>query len=107
MAKKLQKDSKYAIADADGDNIVTDSELELHSKFVRLENEDNQADTARIMAIVSLCVSIIAIGLILFPIVTLDRMAVVSPVLSTFLIANTGIVAAYMTGSALSKTKMK
>ena len=75
--------------------------------FVRLENEDNQADTQRLMAIISMAVSIVAVALLLLPIISLDRMESVSPVLSTFLIANTGIVAAYITGSALSKTKMK
>ena len=72
-----------------------------------MENEDNQADTQRLMAIISMAVSIVAVALLLLPIVSLDRMESISPVLSTFLIANTGIVAAYITGSAISKTKMK
>ena len=107
MTKKFQSDSKYAVADADGDGIVTDSEMDRHSTWIRLENEDKQADTQRLMAIISMAVSIVAVALLLLPIVSLDRMESVSPVLSTFLIANTGIVAAYITGSALSKTKMK
>ena len=107
MTKKLQKDSKYAVADADGDGIVTDTEMDRHSTWIRLENEDKQADTQRMMALISMLVSIVAVALLLLPIISLDRMESVSPVLSTFLIANTGIVAAYITGSALSKTKMK
>ena len=107
MTKKLQKDSKYAVADADGDGIVTDTEMDRHSTWIRLENEDKQADTQRMMALISMLVSIVAVALLLLPIISLARMESVSPVLSTFLIANTGIVAAYITGSALSKTKMK
>ena len=107
MSKKLQSDSKYAVADADGDGIVTDSEMDRHSTWIRLENEDKQADTQRMMALISMAVSIVAVALLLLPIISLDRMESVSPILSTFLIANTGIVAAYITGSALSKTKMK
>jgi len=107
MTKKFQSDSKYAVADADGDGIVTDSEMDRHSTWIRLENEDKQADTQRMMALISMLVSIVAVALMLLPIISLDRMESVSPVLSTFLIANTGIVAAYITGSALSKTKMK
>jgi VIT1/CCC1 family predicted Fe2+/Mn2+ transporter len=107
MTKKFQSDSKYEVADADGDGIVTDSEMDRHSTWIRLENEDKQADTQRMMALISMLVSIVAVALLLLPIISLDRMESVSPVLSTFLIANTGIVAAYITGSALSKTKMK
>ena len=107
MTKKFQSDSKYAVADSDGDGIVTDSEMDRHSTWIRLENEDKQADTQRMMALISMLVSIVAVALLLLPIISSDRMESVSPVLSTFLIANTGIVAAYITGSALSKTKMK
>ena len=52
-------------------------------------------------------VSIVGVAFLLLPIISLDRMESISSVLSTFLIANTGIVAAYITGSALSKTKLK
>jgi len=107
MTKKLQSDSKYAVADADGDGVITDDEMDRHAMWVRLENEDKQADTQRMMALTSMIVSIIGVALLLLPIISLARMESVSPVLSTFLIANTGIVAAYITGSALSKTKMK
>ena len=107
MTKKLQKDSKYAVADADGDGVITDEEMDRHAMWIRLENEDKQADTQRMMALTSMVVSIIGVALLLLPIISLARMESVSPVLSTFLIANTGIVAAYITGSALSKTKMK
>tara|TARA_R110001606_G_scaffold121534_2_gene253787 strand:- start:13 stop:336 length:324 start_codon:yes stop_codon:yes gene_type:complete len=107
MSKKLQLDSKYSMADSDGDGIVTDQELDRHAMWVRLENEDKQADTQRLMALTSMIVSIAGVALLLLPIISLARMESISPVLSTFLIANTGIVAAYITGSALSKTKMK
>ena len=54
MSKKLQKDSKYEVADSDGDGIVTDAEMDRHATWIRLENEDKQADTQRMMAIVSM-----------------------------------------------------
>ena len=107
MGKTLQSDSKYAVADSDGNGVITDEEMDRHAMWVRLENEDKQADTQRMMALTSMIVSIVGVALLLLPIISLARMESVSPVLSTFLIANTGIVAAYITGSALSKTKMK
>ena len=50
MSKKLQENSKYAIADADGDGIITDEELDRHERWIRLENEDKLMDTQRTMA---------------------------------------------------------
>ena len=58
MTKKFQSDSKYAVADADGDGTVTDSEMDRHSTWIRLENEDKQADTQRMMALISMLVSL-------------------------------------------------
>ena len=55
--KKLQKDSEYAHLDLDGDGIVTDEELEMDEKMLRLqdmksdmENEDKKEDAQRMMA---------------------------------------------------------
>ena len=55
--KKLQKDSEYAHLDIDGDGIVTDEELELDERLLRLqdmksdiENEDKKEDAQRNMA---------------------------------------------------------
>jgi hypothetical protein len=62
MTKKLQTGSKYAVADADGDGVVTDEEMDRHMlSWIRLENEDNQADTQSLMAIISMAVSIVAV----------------------------------------------
>ena len=38
--KKLEKDSQYAKYDVDGDGVVTDEELDLDERMMRLENED-------------------------------------------------------------------
>ncbi len=49
--KKLQADSKYAMADADGDGIITDDEMDRHERWIRLENEDKMMDTQRTICI--------------------------------------------------------
>ena len=49
MSKKLQANSKYAVADTDGDGIITDEEMDRHERWIRLENEDKLMDTQRIM----------------------------------------------------------
>ena len=48
--KKLQKDSDYAYLDLDGDGVVTDEELDLDERMMRLENEDKKEDEQRYMS---------------------------------------------------------
>ena len=45
--KKLQKDSEYAHLDIDGDGVVTDDELDLDERMMRLENEDKKEEMHR------------------------------------------------------------
>jgi len=44
MTKQLQEGSIWAEADADGDGVVTDAEIELFERRVRFENEDKKED---------------------------------------------------------------
>ena len=48
--KKLEPNSDYAKYDLDGDGIVTDDELEMDAKLMRLDNEDKKEDAQRHMA---------------------------------------------------------
>ena len=48
--KKLEKDSQYAHLDLDGDGIVTDEELDMDERMMRLDNEDKKQDAQRNMA---------------------------------------------------------
>ena len=42
MAKKLQKGSMWEQADADGDGVVTDEEIAMTERMIRLENNDKE-----------------------------------------------------------------
>lgn len=59
--KRLEKDSQYEHLDLDGDGIVTDEELDLDERMMRLENEDKKADAQRNMAWFAL------FGMLLYP----------------------------------------
>ena len=107
MAKKLQENSKYAMADADGDGIITDDEMDRHERWIRLENEDKLADTQRMMAWIAMVVTIVAVIVLLTPVVAIDRVATASGFLNTFIVAQLGVVVGFMGATALSKTKLK
>jgi hypothetical protein len=105
--KKLQADSKYAVADTDGDGIITDEELNRHERWIRLENEDKMMDTQRTMAWLAMGTTIVTVILLLTPIINVARMESASGFLNTFLVAQMGVVLGFMGATALTKTKSK
>jgi len=105
--KKLQVDSKYAMADTDGDGIITDEEMDRHERGIRLENEDKLMDTQRIMAWLAMSVTIVAVIILFTPIVSAEKMQSAASFLNTFIVAQLGVVVGFMGATAISKTKSK
>lgn len=110
--KKLEKESHYAKYDLDGDGVVSDEELAMDEKMLRLEdlksdieNEDKKQDSQRQMAWMAL------IGMIFYPIVTLiaDALGLKADILASmadlYFIASAGIVAAFYGKEAYLKRK--
>ena len=103
--KKLAKDSKYAKFDLDGDNVVTDEEIALEERMIRLENADKMQDQQRMICWVSSISSIALIALAMSPIIPLERIEMVTALLSTYVVANLGIVATFMATTAWTRSK--
>ena len=104
-AKKLQKDSKYLKHDLDGDGIVTDEEIAREERIIRLENNDKMQDQQRLICWVSSISSIILIVLVLSPVVPDTRVEMCTALLSTYIVANLGIVATFMPTTAFTRSK--
>ena len=105
--KKLQKDSEFEKYDLDGDGIVTDEELAVEERMIRLENEDKKADAQRNMAWFALA------GMLLYPacvvisvIFGIESAAkILGDMAGVYFIVVAGIVAAFFGAQALVKTK--
>tara|TARA_B000000557_G_scaffold263572_1_gene266703 strand:+ start:2135 stop:2518 length:384 start_codon:yes stop_codon:yes gene_type:complete len=109
--KKLEKGSEYEKYDLDGDGVVTDEELDMDERLLRLqdmksdmENEDKKQDAQRNMAWFAL------FGMLLYPTlivfcdwVMLDRASeVLSDIAPTYFVSVAAIVAAFYGKEALS-----
>ena len=106
MAKKtLQEDSRYLKHDLDGDGIVTDEEIAREERIIRLENNDKMQDQQRMLCWVSSVSSIILIVLVMSPVIPDTRVEMVTALLSTYVVANLGIVATFMGTTAFTRSK--
>ena len=105
MSKKLQKGSLYEQFDLDGDGIVSDEELSRSEDMIRLENSDKMQDQQRMLCWVSSISSIILIVLVMSPAIPDARVEMVTALLSTYVVANLGIVATFMGTTAFTRSK--
>ena len=103
--KKLEKGSAFEKYDVDGDGIVTDEELDMEAKMMRLENEDKKQDAQRNMAWFALG------GMLLYPFAVvmaslagLDQaQSTLGSMAPTYFVAVAGIVAAFFGAQAFTK----
>ena len=104
--KKLQKDSEYAHQDIDGDGVVTDDELDLDERMMRLENEDKKEDAQRYMAWFALWGMLLYPSLVVFSIlISLDQAAkILGDMAAVYYVSVAAIVAAYFGSQALKKS---
>jgi len=96
--KKLQKQSKFAEYDEDGDGIVSDAELS-HIKDIKKTETELRKHLAQLRMARFTLIAMGAFTLAMF-FVPLDRVAALSDISNLFYISGAGIVGAYMGTSA-------
>ena len=108
--KKLQKGLAWESADLNNDGIVSDGELAMAERMEKLqhridmnENLDRMMDQQRLICWVSSISSIVLILISLLPIIPDNRIEMITALLSTYVIANLGIVSVFMGATAYSK----
>ena len=103
--KKFEHETKYSKYDLDGDGVISDKELEMDEKMMRLENEDKKQDAQRYMAWFALW------GMLLYPsmvvislLIGLDQAAkILGDMAAVYYVSVAAIVAAYFGTQALKK----
>ena len=103
--KKLSKDNPLNQADLDGDGIVTKEELDTHERFIKIDNQNRKEDQSRFMILFSLFSVTAFVGLMLTPWVTIERVEVLQPIGSTWVIANMGIIGTFLGVNGYTKIK--
>ena len=98
MQKKLQKKSKFAEYDEDGDGIVSDEELSHIREIKKTENElrKNLAQL-RMARFTLIAMGMFTVAMFFVP---LDRVNARAEISSLFYISGAGIVGGYMTTTA-------
>ena len=102
--KKLEKGSEYEHLDIDGDGIVTDEELEIDERMMRLENEDKRQDAQRYMAWFALAGMLLyPSGVVLAILIGLDQAAkILGDMAAVYYVSVAAIVAAYFGTQAMN-----
>jgi len=103
--KRLSKDNPLNAADLDGDGIVTKEELDTHERFIKIDNANRKEDQSRFMILFSLFSVTTFIAIMLTPLISVDRITVLQPIGSTWVIANMGIIATFLGANAYTKIK--
>ena len=101
--KKLQKQSKFADYDEDGDGIVSDEELS-HIKAIKETETELRKHLAQLRMARFTLIAMGAFTLSMF-FVPLDRVTALSDISNLFYISGAGIVGAYMGTSAWMSRK--
>ena len=104
ICRIIEKGSEYEHLDIDGDGIVTDEELDMDERMMRLENEDKRQDAQRYMAWFALW------GMLLYPslvvialLIGLDQAAkILGDMAAVYYVSVAAIVAAYFGTQALN-----
>ena len=105
--KKFERETKYSKYDLNEDGVITDSELEMDEKLMRLENEDKKQVAQRYMAWFALWGMLLYPSLVVFSVlIGLDQAAkILGDMASVYFVSVAAIVAAFFGSQALIKKK--
>lgn len=98
--KRLQIDSAYDAYDINNDGIVSDKELSQTQRLIDIDNKDKKEDQQRRLALMAMLSMLVVTGILLTPIIGVDRVEALSDLIGLFYIAMAGIIAAFFGSTA-------
>ena len=102
--KTLEKGSILAEKlDTNGDGVVTDQELMMKERMVRLENQDKKEDQQRHLVWFSALTVTIFIIVLMTPVVPIERIDHLSGIAEIWVLSNMGVLASFIGFNQLSK----
>ncbi len=112
--KKLEEKSIYESVDADKNGIISDAEMETHHRMMeakreelQIEHAEKMLDQQRYLCWVSSISSIGFLLILLTPIIPLQRVEMITALLSTYVVANVGIVSSFVISTAWARKNGK
>ena len=105
--KRLQKGSIWEKADTNGDDIVSDKELEIKERMILLENRDKKEDQQRWLVWFSAMTVTVFIVVLMTPIIPIDRIDHLSGIAEIWILSNMGIIGSFIGFNQLAKRGVK
>ena len=105
--KKLEKGSIWEKADADGDGVVTDQEMAMRERMGLLENRDKKEDQQRYLVWFSALTVTSFIGVLMTPLVPIDRIDHLSGIAEIWVLSNMGVIGSFIGFNQLAKRGAK
>ena len=105
--KKLQKGSVWEKADTNGDDIVSDKELEIKERMILLENRDKKEDQQRWLVWFSAMTVTVFIVVLMTPLIPIDRIDHLSGIAEIWILSNMGIIGSFIGFNQLAKRGVK
>tara|TARA_B100000029_G_C17322039_1_gene868496 strand:+ start:359 stop:691 length:333 start_codon:yes stop_codon:yes gene_type:complete len=107
VQKKLQKDSNYNDLDVNKDGIISDEEIESWQLKEEVERANRKQRQQRYMAWTAMASMVAFTAVILSPLIPDSKLELMATLLSTFYIAQAGVVGAFMGFAAFDKSGVR
>ena len=101
--KTLEKGSVWEKADTNGDGVVTDREMAIKERMVLLENRDKKEDQQRYIVWFSALTVTAFIGVLMTPLVPIDRIDHLSGIAEIWVLSNMGVIGSFIGFNQLAK----